>query len=220
MIVEVLVIGGAVGATAFALIRSYYSSASRHLRALRRKEIWPIGELPDGTVGRMIGTVRAAGATLKAPVTGRACVCYHLTVSTNTEDAHTIISDQQGVPFVLEDDSGRALVDPEGAALERYRAHDDDASTTRGATKQQLDLLEAYGQKDLGLEVPLRFREEIVEIGEDICVAGAGVRDADPDAVPAEGYRTAPATRLRIASSPRFQILITDAPFEAARRKR
>ena len=59
---------------------------------------------------------------------------------------------------------------------------------------------------------PLQLHEEILAIGETICVAGAGTREGDPDGGPGEGYRTAPPTRLRITSSPRLRLLITDPP--------
>jgi hypothetical protein len=214
MLVELLIGGGFLGTAAGLFLRNYYSEASRHRRALGRAKLWRIGELPEDTVGRVVGTVRAVGGTLKAPLTGRACVCYRVTADDPT--GQTAIRDQRGLPFALEDSSGRALVDPDGAALDRRAAYDSSSSSTRGLTRPELDFLEANGapSRDWIFGRELTLREEIVEDGETICVAGAGVREADPDAAVGEGYRNALATRVRLASSPRFQILITEAPAE------
>jgi hypothetical protein len=217
MIVEVLVlaVAGAYTLAAYRVAARYHSSAARQKRALRRAKIWRIGELPEDTIGRVIGTARPVGRALSAPITGRECVCYVVTVK--EKDARPVlVREQEGVPFVLEDGSGRALVDPEGAELERDHANLSQSGMLEDPTAQQRAFLTSHGQASQGwlFNRAFTYREEIVRVGETICVAGAGIREVDPDAEVGEGYRAAPPTRLRFTSSPKFRILITDAPPE------
>ena len=58
----------------------------------------------------------------------------------------------------------------------------------------------------------LRYIEAVIEVGETVSVLGSGVREGDPMALPPEGYRSAPPTRLRLTSSPRFPLVISDDP--------
>jgi hypothetical protein len=58
----------------------------------------------------------------------------------------------------------------------------------------------------------LRYREAVIEVGETIAIFGAAIREPDPTAPPAESYRGDAPTRLRMTSSPRFPLLISDGP--------
>lgn len=146
----------------------------------------------------------------------------------------TILHEQKAVRFLLEDGSGRALVEPEGAEpadgpgsdLMKRRAELERKEGFQSASKEHRVALRGLGfLRERGDRIPrswrrrvlegraeLLFREEIVEIGETLCVAGAGVREGDPEGAPGEGYRTAAPTRLRFTSSPQLRLLITDDP--------
>jgi hypothetical protein len=70
------------------------------------------------------GVVRSCGPSAEAPFSAADCVAYCYEVGTRSNDVHyaepafwTTERGQGGVPFVLEDDTGRALVDPEGATM-------------------------------------------------------------------------------------------------------
>jgi len=209
MITEVLalVAGGA------SLVYSVYRLASRQTRRLRRAKIWPIGELPEDTIGRLIGTVRPVGRTLSAPLTGRECVYYLVTVdalgwSQGGQMVDDILREEKAVEFVLEDGSSRVLVEPEGAVFDRRKgAYRNDAGGRLG--KRERAFLAVHGERYRGT---MSFHELIVEVGATICVAGAGIREVDPDAEPSGDYRAAAPTRLRFMSSKKFRLLITDAP--------
>ena len=58
----------------------------------------------------------------------------------------------------------------------------------------------------------LRYREAMIEVGETVAVLGSGVREPDPNAPPEAAYRGAPPTPLRLTSSPRFPLIISDDP--------
>ena len=126
----------------------------------------------------------------------------------------TIITESEGVPFVLEDPTGRAIVDPNNAQV----ALDFDGKSSSGsfhdATLVQEAFLAKYGKKSSGwvFNKSLRYREAMIEIGETVAVLGSGVREPDPDAPPEDAYRGAPRTQLRLTSSAQFPLVISDDP--------
>src|SRR5262245_31685952 len=98
------------GAAIWAIVTAIRDPHRRQMRRLREAKIWPIGELPDGTIGRIVGTVRPVGPALIAPLTGRECVWYHIYVNAVSETANDSTWQSESISFLLEDRSGRALV--------------------------------------------------------------------------------------------------------------
>jgi hypothetical protein len=96
-------------------------------RGLRRR--WAILNMPTSRVrsvamgtAELIGNARAVEAPLKSPVRQLACVWYHVRVTKETgygKDRHTetFFDQKLGVPFELEDPTGRILVIPDGAEI-------------------------------------------------------------------------------------------------------
>jgi hypothetical protein len=178
-----------------------------------------LSELPEDTHGRVIGQACALGEELKGPLTGRRCVYYIAMVEEQRSTGRssywrTIASETRGVPFMLEDGTGRAIIDPNGAQV----ALDFDGNSKSGTFNQadpvQEQFLARHGQKAQGwvFNKTLRYREAMIEIGETIAVLGSGIREPDPNAAPEAAYRGAPPTRLRLTSSPRFPLIISDDP--------
>lgn len=184
----------------------------RQMRRLREAKIWPIGELPDDTISRIVGTVRPVGPALIAPLTGRECVWYSIYVNAVSETENDSTWQSESISFLLEDSSGRALVDPYGAVIERSKVFEKKSGLP---TSRELEFLTKHGK---GWGTPFTsswwISETIVEVGETICVAGAGNSEIDPEGGPGAGYRTAPSTRMRLASSPALPMLITDEPWK------
>lgn len=58
----------------------------------------------------------------------------------------------------------------------------------------------------------LRYKEAMIEVNETVAVLGQGIREPDPEMALAQDYRTGPPTRLRLTSSPRFPLVISDNP--------
>jgi hypothetical protein len=147
-------------------------------------------------------------------------VFYEATVEQYRSNGKTgswrqVAREVKGIPFVLDDGSGRAIVDPSGARV----AVDIDMTTRSGtfddATPVEEEFLSRHGLRSTGwvFNKSLRYREGVIEIGETIAVMGQGVREPDPDAVgKVGGYRTGPPTRLRLGGSARHPILLSDAP--------
>lgn len=212
----VLAVVAGVAVVAASLVWNEKAKIRRELRGAPRVDI---GELREGRTGRVVGRV-GEGETLRAPFTSRSCVFYEATVeeyrsSGKTGSWRQVVREAVGVPFVLDDGTGRAIIDPSGARV----AVDLDMTTRSGtfddATPVEEEFLTRHGLRSTGwvFNKSLRYREGVIEVGETIAVMGQGVREPDPDAVgKVGGYRSGPPTRLRLGGSARHPILLSDAP--------
>jgi hypothetical protein len=202
---------------AFAALMRYARGTAR--RKLRTAKAFAIGALPEGTAGRVAGDASALDATLQAPLTGRDCVCYVAIVDGFRGPLGwvNLITEERGVPFVLADATGRAIVDPTGAEM----ALEFDSIATTGptvplgtfvdATTLQREFLARHGRSDRW-PTPrrLRYREAVICAGTRVAVLGEGVREPDPDAPPPGDYRGEATTRLRLTSTKRFPLVVGD----------
>lgn len=212
---------GLFGATVLggAALAWYFSDAQKVRRQLRRAPVKSIGQVGDDELAKVVGRVRPLGESLSAPLTGRPCVYFVAIVQErqkrrNSSHWRTIAREERCVPFVLEDDTGRAIVEATAARA----ALDVDSHSTSGVlddpTDAQRAFLARHGQSATGLifNRRLRYREAVIEDGEIVAVLGAGTREPDPDAAPTDGYRGAAPTRLRLTSSRKYPLVISDDP--------
>jgi len=163
-----------------------------------------IGELPDGEVGRIMGTVRAHARTLTAPLSGRACVYYMVLV----EQAGAInMMLRDGVALALEDTSGRAIIEPAAASVAVLLDHREQARSLHEATSSQ-DAVLARNGYDIRGAGELVFYEAVVEVGERVTVVGAGLREPTGVSSQETDFRTPPPLQLHIASSNAAQLSI------------
>ncbi len=193
----------------------YLSKRQALTRKLKQAKAWSIGELPEDTLGKIVGTARPAAEPLTGPISGRPCVFYVVSVvQDHGKSSSTIIHEVRGVPFYLEDGTGRALVDPQGAEV----VLEQDFSTSSGilddATPVEEAFLRRHGKEPQGwaFNKSLSYRESIIEIGEKVAVLGSGVREPDPDAPPSGDYRGAMPTRLRLSNARDHKLVIGDLP--------
>jgi hypothetical protein len=187
-------------------------------RQLRGALTFKIGELGEQARGRIIGTARAYVEQLEGPLSGRPCVYYIAKVEQRRSTGRssywrTIVTETRGVRFVVEDETGRAIVDPISARM----ALDFDARTSSGMfddpTEAERAFLARHGLRGEGVlfNKRLRYREAVIAVGETIAVLGEGTREPDPNESPAD-YRGDQPTLLRLTSSPRFPLVISDDP--------
>ena len=120
-VVEELIVS--LGASVLAGAGYGVTRVYRWLRPERsqRTPVVGIGAAAPGAFVRIIGRV-VAGEPLVAPVTGRACVAYDAAISWGTE---RVVGrrDVRGAPFLVEDDTGRAQIDPRGAFVLLHYQH-------------------------------------------------------------------------------------------------
>lgn len=186
----------------------YWSGAMRLRRALRAAPRAPIAEVREGAVVRIDGRV-AEGETLVAPLTGRRCVYYVAVVERSVRNGwHQCVRETRGVPFAIDDGTGRAIVDPASARID---VDLDATSRSGGIDAAAID--EAFRMRNFLNRMAaarLRYREGVVEVGQPVAVLCQPVREADPDAAAhATGYRADPPTRLRVGGSAKHPLLVS-----------
>lgn len=210
MVTTLILLG--VGLTALVW---YFGKRQQLLRRLEEAKPWSLAELPEDTFGKVVGATRPVGETLTAPISGRPCVFYEVTVrQDHGKSSSTIVHELRGVPFFLEDGSGRALVDPRGADVVLTQDFSSSSGSFDDATPVEEAFLQRHGKESKGwmFNKSLTYKESVIEIGETVAVLGAGVREPDPDALPAADYRSALPTRLRLTNARDHKLVISDVP--------
>lgn len=160
-----------------------------------------LGKFADGDVTTLIGTVRAAGATLEAPVSGKQCVAYQARARIslgNTEMSEPVVR-VEIVPFELETKQGVVLVDAEAAEL---------LFPIVPLIPRRVER-EAEFAKSLGIEAAMRdvsCDEICVAVGRKVAVHGVVSIEVTPAGDDAN-YRQA-ARKTRIVSHPAHQLTI------------
>jgi hypothetical protein len=171
-----------------ALKRSF--AERRQRRRLRRVERRGLADLVEGSPLRVIGRARPMGAALEAPMSKRICVCWAIVVyDWHHDNSVRVIHTTQGrAPFLLEDTTLQAVVDPRRAELSAAFDH----TTTlvpRGdaATREKLELI-GVADRDWRHTRGLELDEAIIELDEPIAVIGTAMREPDLAAV-SSSYR-------------------------------
>jgi len=186
---------------------------ARAMRALRNAPLQKLADIAEGVAGRFTGVVEAFGTgTMKAPISGKPCVYFELVVARESggksRTPSTVFEDRGGVPFVVRDDSGRAVVDPANA---RVAVEPSETKELRDADALETYLVSKGFSTSWFLSPSVTYNERLIEVGETVHVFGAGTREPDPDGAP-EGYRASMPTRLRVADSPAQRLAISDDP--------
>ncbi len=176
----------------------WFDPRKRLLRRVRRAPIRSIRELVGGSGGRVIGSAHAHGTTLEAPLSGRRCLYYSVVVrAKHGKHWRTIIQEKRGVPFVLEDGSGRALIDPDRAEMALDFDRRSQSGTFDDPTPMESSYLRRHGETGAGLILnrSLRYEEAIIALDERLVALGTIRRERDPEAR-ARGLLAGPAADL------------------------
>jgi hypothetical protein len=199
----------------------FFNEEARIKRALRKTPRASIAQVADGADAKITGTVEIVGDSLAAPLTGRRCVYFEVTVeeyrsSGKSGSWRTIIREKQGVPFRVRDATGKAMVNLGAARMAVVKDAHFRSGTFNDATPELEAFLERYGKKStgfLGFNRKLRYKEGALEAGEEVAVAGRGMWEPDPDPEPgaAGGYRDAPR-RLVMTGGRNLPLLVSDDP--------
>jgi hypothetical protein len=194
----------------------------RITRTLARRRRVPIRTIGDDIV-RVTGRVRAGSELIQAPVSGRPCVAFHLLieqwVNVRRVPRWDVLLELQDVrPFSIVDESAEAMIDPDGPTAvvlvfdksgpsRRF----DEADRTQ--FKELKRILESAGISItfwLGGSKILRFREGVLEEGEEVSAGARGVGEIRPDGERL-GLRE-PPTRVVLRGSEEEPLLISDCP--------
>lgn len=205
-----------------ALCAWYFSADQRALRAMRAVPLRRIADVKGGEKVRIVGEVEAP-RTLRAPLSGRACAYWRVTVreqrgSGKSRRWVTIIDEQEGVDFFLRDGMAKALIKTAHAQA----VLDQDGRYVSGFMRDAPPELEVFlaqrGHSSKGwfFNKNMQYREGIVEPGETVAAVGVGRWERDPDEEPtAGGYRDVIQPRRLVLDRPEDGLLLISDRVEA-----
>lgn len=171
----------------------------RRVRAAPRTAI---GDLDDGTLARITGRVVVFdGQTLSAPFTGKPCVYFSVSTMFVGSGQHVLASNQQGVPFLLDDGEHRALID-----LDHTRVS---IGTHHRTGSPAMHFLHGKSERAAGI---IERREAVIAPGDELVIVGVGIGEPDPERPPSALFRGTTARRFRFAGTDDEPLLVSDEP--------
>lgn len=203
----------AIGGASFA---AQAIAANRGLRARRRvwrsTHVTTIAEASDGVVA-IVGTVRRLPTSpcFPAPLSGRECLAYQVE-GTNTTGA--LANEARCASFLLEDETGRAIVQLEVASQAGPRLVDAELQLTAdwrtGTERTGWGAVEEFLTKHRVL-IGLSRVEAILAEGATVAVRGRSRRTIEPDPQRVDDYRAAPS-RLLLVGDAEVPLWISNDP--------
>ena len=211
-------------------------NALRLRRQLRNARQYRLDKLPENTIARITGVVRALdGPLLAAPLSGRSCVYYSMSIhelrgaDVPLGAAHTLLgavfdttlrrgplmaSEQDAIAFLLEDAGECAVIDPAVARISVGFDYVTRSKAAFDASPPERALLARHRliQRNWFLTDAVEYREAVLEVGARITVLGGGTREPDPDRPSHGAYRDEGTTRFRFTGTPRFPLIISNDP--------
>lgn len=175
-----------------------------------------LGSLDENTFALITGKVRpCTKRLLEAPLSGRSCVWYSIDVIAINGDRFTSIgTTHEGITFLLDDATARAVVDPDRSRISVAFDHVTSSKAAFDADPQQRAVLERLGliKRNWFLTEEVVYREAIIEVDDTLAIYGAGVHEPDPDAAPTGMYRDSGPQRLRFTGTAKYPLRISDDP--------
>lgn len=204
-----------LGASASAELRDRISPRARARRAAFRLPRARIQDVKTGEFVRVEGRVELCDELLVAPLSQRRCAHYQLSVD-YARDAKryvTALSEAKTVPFLVADDTGRALIEIERPVVEvvvdhYWTALDIDAET-RFELERYLFTQGGTGRALLAEPKRLRYAEGALEEGERVHVTGVAEWVDAPEV--GLTYRDS-GQRLVLRAPARGRVYVTDRP--------
>lgn len=190
-----------VGAGALGLGSWYFSPRQRALRAIRSVPVVLVSEAVEGSIVRIVGALRPLAPLLTAPLSGRACAHYDVIVEEQVRSGksshwRTIAHEHASRDFVVEDTSGRAIVQTAHFEATVELDHHQRSGFLNDASPELEALLARHGRSTTGLfgmNRTIRYREGVLEPGEEVAALGRARWEDDPEPgaanVPRGGYR-------------------------------
>jgi hypothetical protein len=209
--IEIWLLAGIGAFLSIPPLLDYFSSRERVLRLVRRTRRRAIGDLQAGRAA-IVGTVRSVGAPLEAPFSGRKCIAWAASVSARSDGEGRLLAggkvlrDQGCADFLVEDDSGSALIRPVPA----YRLFlSQPTRWVRGVSDDVPTNVQRFLSAHNLPDGAFSYRESILEEGAEVLVLGRV--DFEPDAHRTAGYRDH-SLRPVLRPFAREKLLICDDP--------
>ncbi|MGE0786408.1 MAG: GIDE domain-containing protein [Sandaracinaceae bacterium] len=168
----------------------WFSADQRGKRRLKEALKTRIADAPQDALVKITGTLaRVDERELEAPITGRRCVGYVIDVKEHRvagANPHweTIILKEDAIPFLLEDETGTALVHANGAHLVLVR----DGHVRSGALDEHSERAKAFlmaqgteSENVIRKKKAFRYEEGVLEPGEEVSVLGVAHWEHDAE---------------------------------------
>ncbi len=214
-----LVLGGGLFLIGLILTLSNLKNWKRRQRIIATPTT-PIAHAPGNGVVEIKGRIHPSEQGLvQTPFSGRHAVWCRVTVqelrsSGRSRYWHTILSEVDGRPFMVEDGSGQlARVMPHGANVLLDKQNVASSGTFNDAASHLEAFLQSRGLKStswLGLNKSMRYEEEVLAPGEPLYALGPSRREPGPPVH--DGYRMVPGSQLVMAHGmgPDGELLLTN----------
>ncbi len=167
----------------FLFCRWYFSHDEIVKRRMRHVPLVSIDDFPEASAGRIAGRLVYHGRPLRAPLTGRPCAHYLVKVEQYRHHGRigswrTLIEEERSQSFVLRDETGEALVRARRALVAVTKDAHFSSGTLNDATPRLERFLGGHGQESKGLffNKRLRYKEGVLEEGEEVAACGFGWR--------------------------------------------
>ncbi|MBW2732264.1 MAG: hypothetical protein JRH20_07700 [Deltaproteobacteria bacterium] len=197
------------GALAFKLFEHFsISTEERRWRRISQMSTTRLLDVPPGVLVKVRGTIRYAAPPLEAPISGRPCAYYDISVHHRVGRSwESLAHERRGNDGIwLEDISGSALIDLTWAHVLRRTVPDELLADGRlqGGGPRVKAYLES---RDLHPGDVAAYSELILFEGLEVELVGTALREPDPAPRRPVGYRGI-ATRLRFCASRRKPVLL------------
>lgn len=174
------------------------------LRRARRERMSAVSTIRDAGPGLLhVGGLTEGDPTLLAAVSGKSCFYYRATVwrqedSTQDDAWEKAAEETMSKPFVLNDTTGRILVDPGGAEVDMPRDTHEEYGKTLLATHTDIParLEDFLTRNKVDTRTALRVEEYLIPLGAEVFVYGMKTKNSNIPAITG-----VPAPTMRAASS-------------------
>lgn len=202
------------------LLGYYFSTKQKIIRTLSKLPIKQIGSLRNNELTRFTGKALHVKEPLIAPFSKRKCVFYVIKIEQKKSNGkssswRTIVNEENIQEFILEKNGDFAIVKPIQNP-KNYVSHlvidkKVNSGSFNDPSPKFKELLNHYNIESegfFGFNNSLRYSEGIIEIGEQITVAGIAKWKSLKE--PIEGYSYSKIAELE--SSDKQKLIITDLP--------
>ena len=158
-----------------------------------------LGDVPDGWTGWIRGRITGAPG-LVAPVSGRPCVYYQVLVQAELARG-SLATESETEPVILEDGTGRALVEPARGFVHVVYDHVLERPTRALLARYRIDRTDVI------------VREGVLEVGQWVSAHGRCLREPDRDQRRIGGYREGPPTLVRVGGGGPIQLWLSEVDY-------
>ena len=224
IIIPIIVV--VIGLIAF--LGYYFSAKQMVLRKLSKIPLKPATGLKTSELTKVTGKALHVKAPLIAPLSGRECVFYTIKIEkrvSNGKSSHwkTVIKEEKTQEFFINSNGDFVIVRPTQSPKNYISYLVKDKKTSSGTfndpTPEFEALLKQYNILSvnlLGFNKPLRYKEGVIEIGEEITVSGIAKWKTLSEPIPDYHY----SKIAELVSDGKEKLIITDFPLKNKKRSR